>query len=244
MLAGCVRSVPYEGAEPSVEGPPRIEIDTVDQHAEQFDDDFPDRPPGSQQELAAASYILGHLQLAGYAPRLDRVPVADTVSSTNVVAFPPGGGEPEFLVTVPYDTTRSGAHSFGAEIGIFLETARALAVRDPHHKVAFVALGAETAEHRGTRRLARFLLDEGVSPSVISLSGSRSGPQATFGVVVWGACQEGHGNEPTSFTRGTCDEPVDSDDVLTAAGFEHTWIGGDAPELARELFRFLTAARS
>ncbi|HWC13263.1 MAG TPA: hypothetical protein VG929_01550 [Actinomycetota bacterium] len=243
LLAGCVRAVPYEGDEPRLQGPPEVQLDVVHRHARQFDVEVPDRRAGSQQELAAGSYILGHLQLAGYAPRLDRVPVGDAVNSTNVVAFPPGGGEPEFVVTVPYDSPRSGDHSYGTEIGIFLEVARALMVADPEHRVGFVALGAESADHRGTRRLARFLLDEGVGPSVISLSGVRSGPRAEDGVVVWGACQEGHAIESSALSR-RCEEPVDNDDVITAAGFEHTWIGGDPEPLARELFGFLTAARS
>lgn len=243
-LASCVRSVPYEGEEPSVQGPPKVQLDVVRQHALQFDVDVPDRPPGSQHELAAASYILGHLQLAGYAPRLDRVPVADTVSSTNVVAFPPGGAEPDFLVTVAYDTDPSGREQTGREIGIFLELARALTVADPQHRIGFVALGAESADERGTRRLARFLLDEGVDPSIIQIQAARFGGRDVF---VDGACS-GEKNAglatSTSFTDEGCRFVDTHNSVLMAAGFELTRVHGDVEALARALFDFLAAPRS
>jgi hypothetical protein len=166
---GCVRHEAATGKDPGPQGPPEIQYDVVQQHALQFDVDFPDRPAGSQHELAAASYILGHLQLAGFSPRLDRVPVQDAVSSTNVVAMPPNGSEPGYLVTVAYDT--GAMHDDrGRDIGLFLELARALSVADPDHSVAFVAVGAESVDHRGTRRLAQFLLDHGVDPQIFSIA--------------------------------------------------------------------------
>lgn len=160
---------PGDDGIPAPSGPPVVQHDLVDRHARQFDDEVPNRPPGSQHEVAAASYILGHLQLAGYSPRLDGVPVAHQVRSTNVVAMPPEGSDPEYLVVVAYDTRPGGGDGAGRYIGLFLELARALHVADPHHGVGFVAVGAESAGNRGTRRLARFLLDEGLDPSVISI---------------------------------------------------------------------------
>lgn len=167
-LTGCVRHTQSTGQQPTPEGPPAIQYDIVQKHATQFDVDFPDRLPGSQQELAAASYILGHLQLAGYSPRLDRVPVGDVVNSTNVVAMPPDGSKPEVLVTVVYDTDGSGSRN-GDQIGLFLEVARALSVADANHHVGFVALGAESSEGRGSRRLAQFLVDQELDPVIYSL---------------------------------------------------------------------------
>jgi hypothetical protein len=153
---------------PTPSGPPEVQLDVVARHAEQFDVDLPDRGAGSQEELAAGSYILGHLQLAGFFPYLDGVPVGDQVRSTNVVALPPSGAEPRYLVTIAYDT---GARhdDRGRYIGLFLELARAIEVAAPDHEVAFVAVGAESADRRGTRRLAQYLLDEGFEPKVLTI---------------------------------------------------------------------------
>jgi hypothetical protein len=169
LLTSCAAPGTGPATENPSPGPPTIDHDVVRRHAEQFDVDVRDRPPGSQQELAAGSYILGHLQLAGYAPHLDRVPVADNVSSTNVVALPPSGAEPTILVTIAYDT---GARheDRGRYLGLFLELARVLNVTTPEHTVGFVAVGAESAERRGTRRLAQFLLDRELDPVVYSIS--------------------------------------------------------------------------
>src|SRR5688572_11035878 len=138
LLPACLRTSSTTTEEQGPQGPPEIQFDLVRQHAEQFDVDMPDRPPGSQHETAAASYILGHLQLAGYAARLDRVPVADTLNSTNVFAYPPSGADPLFVVALPYDTPASTSNSgstysaqIGKQMGLFLELARALTVSDP-----------------------------------------------------------------------------------------------------------------
>ncbi len=131
----------------------------------QFDVDVPSRPPGSQHELAAATYILGHLQLAGFSPLLDPVPVRDQVHSTNVVAFPPNGEEPRVVVTVGYAHDGEAAGD-GLRIGLFLELARALNVADPQHGVGFVAVGADTFGHA---RLRRFLRDRSLTPEQIGI---------------------------------------------------------------------------
>ena len=247
LLLGSCQSTPVDdGASgiPDPSGPPQIQYDVVRRHAQQFDVDIPSRPPGSQLELAAASYILGHLQLAGYSPRLDRVPVADQVTSTNVVAFPPAGSEPEYLVMVAYDTPLSDKlqrSQHGPEIGLFLELARALAVAEPEHRVAFVALGAESAEHRGTRRLARFLLDEGVEPSVLWIvSGERGGES----IGVSGSCQGPGSGWSQSFTDEGCVAGGSDGLAITAAGFQQTRIKGDTDRIGAALFDFLTRAES
>jgi hypothetical protein len=153
-------------------GPAEIEDAAVQLHADQFDDDLPERPAGSQQEFAAASYITAHLQSAGYLVELDAVPVEDTVRSSNVVALPPDGGRPEVVVAIGYDTTEE-VNGFGRGVGIFLELARALRVAVPEHPVEFVALGAEHTDvnggQLGSRRLIRVLKDAEVDPEVVQI---------------------------------------------------------------------------
>ena len=241
VASGCVRHTTSTEAAATPQGPPVIQLDIVRQHAIQFDVDIPDRPPGSQHELAAASYILGHLQLAGYSPRLDRVPVENTVNSTNVVAMPPGGDKPAFLITVAYDTDGS-ARQHGNEIGLFLEIARALTVADPDHQVGFVALGAESAFGRGTRRLAQFLIDEGVDPSVITIRNLTANPD---GVYTSGSCAVSSGAAVgLGDDLGTCRGPILGGDVFTSAEIEHTLIEGDFRSVGQVLFDFLSGTES
>jgi hypothetical protein len=157
-------------ARPSVEptGPPTVRPEVAERHAREFRTDLSDREPGSQGEEAASVYLLGHLQQAGYTVLLDPVPVANLVRSTNVVALPPSGADPTVVVVVPYDDSGDP----GA-IGSFLELARALRVAAPEHSVEFVALGAESAGRRGSRRLIESLDD----PRVVELGG---GSESTF----------------------------------------------------------------
>jgi hypothetical protein len=241
-LTACVRHTTATGGLPTPEGPPEIRYDVVRQHALQFDVDIPDRPPGSQHELAAASYILGHLQLAGYSPRLDSVPVKDAVNSTNVVAFPPNGSKPKFLVTIPYDTGDPTVQK-GHELGLFLELARALTVANPDHQVGFVALGAESADARGSRRLAQFLLDEDVDPSVILI---KHDPSVQGSFYTFGACMgpvEG-GIYASSFTDSACRDMDAHNSVFSDAGFQFTFVAGDIQRMGTALFDFLTRSQS
>lgn len=164
-LTACVPGTDGDVARPSPSGPPRIDYDLVRQHALQFDVDIPSRPPGSQHELAAATYILGHLQLAGYGATLAPVPVADQVQSTNVVAFPRSGEDPRILVTVGYAHDGQGPGD-GQRIGLFLEIARAMYVADPGHSIGFVALGAGDF---GEAKLQRFLDERELDPELVAI---------------------------------------------------------------------------
>ncbi|HEV3473633.1 MAG TPA: hypothetical protein VG408_10625 [Actinomycetota bacterium] len=164
-LTACASGTEDPIARPSASGPPTIDYQLVRQHALQFDVDVPSRPPGSQHELAAATYIVGHLQLAGYSPTLSAVPVADQVQSTNVVALPPIGEDPEVVVTVGYAHDGEGSGT-GLQIGLFLELARALNVAAPEHAVGFVATGAGDL---GEATLRGFLDERGLDPELIGI---------------------------------------------------------------------------
>jgi len=204
----------------------------VEAHARQFDTDVPERDPGSQEELAAASYILGHLQQAGYVPLLDSVPVGDLVESTNVVALPVSGDEAETLVAVAYGTTGTGSGS--EAIGAFLELARALNVLDPGHSVAFVAIAdAGQVSPRlegtlGTRRLLRYLADQGLTPHVITLEGapqlSASGSRASEIIDSAGA--------------GRVEEGM-REDLFARVRLEHTDVAGPAATVGAALLEYL-----
>lgn len=172
------------GGQPAPEvaagGPPMVRAEVMERHAAQFDrGELGSRPAGSQQELTAATYILGHLQRAGYAARLEGVPVKDLVSSTDVLGLPPSGRKPSTVVTVAYDT-EADARSVGADIGLFLELARALRVADPRHDVMFAALGAENTRigggGLGSRRLIGLLVEQGADLPVIAITDVGPGP--------------------------------------------------------------------
>src|SRR5687768_18446959 len=78
-LAACTGEPERGPAGPAPDGPAEVEVEAVEEHAAQFDEDLSDRPAGSQQEFAAATYLTGHLQRAGYEVRLESVPYKDTV---------------------------------------------------------------------------------------------------------------------------------------------------------------------
>jgi hypothetical protein len=161
-----------DGSDVRADGPPDVRPSIIDEHAEQFDEDLPERRAGSQQEFAAATYLTGHLQRAGYEVRLASVPFKDLVRSTNVVALPPGGEPISAVVAVLYDTGPDTPPN-GRDLGLFLELARALRVRAPGHHVQFVALGAETTGESGgnlgSKILASELQDSDPVPPVVAL---------------------------------------------------------------------------
>ena len=174
-LSACVGGGTARAPEIAPGGPPQVRTGVVARHAAEFDrGELRARPAGSQQELSAATYILGHLQRAGYAARLEGVPVEDLVRSTDVLALPPGGGTPATVVTVAYDTSEATGAT-GADVGLFLELARALVVADPRHDVLFAALGAENTRigggHLGSRRLIDWLEEQGADPLVVAIEG-------------------------------------------------------------------------
>lgn len=236
------------GRNTAPKGPPEIQDAVVSEHASQFDDKLGVRRAGSQQEFAASTYILGHLQQAGYAPLLDPVPVQDLIRSTNVVADPPRGGDPTVIVAIPYDTGANASPS-GIALGTWLELARALYARSPDHGVGFVALGAEYATvgggELGSRRLAEYLLDRGIKPLVLTL-GPISTDGETFGVsgkgVGWllDAAKRLAIPEPNPGELLTSDAAV----VFDKAGFAQGIVSGSVDGVGRVLLEALSTSAS
>jgi hypothetical protein len=227
-------------------GPPEIVPDVVEQHARQFDDDLPVREAGSQQELAAATYLTGHLQQAGYTVRLESVPVGDLVRSTDVVALPPSGDDPAAVVVVPYDTAPNLTPQ-GEDLGLFLELARALRVEEPAHPVEFVALGAELTDRDGgglgTRRLVRLLVDAELAPPVVSIAVSSEGGFGATGTDVASRLNEIAADLELERSRPTADPAfpslLDSARVLAAANLDYAVASGGADELGLVLLSWL-----
>lgn len=232
LLAAACSTIPEgQRATKPASGPPTIRQSVVQEHARQFDVEEPERPAGSQEELAASVYVVAHLTEAGYVSRLDAVPVQDLVRSTNVVALPPSGDEPRAIVVVAYDTSPDSPPS-GAAIAVWLEVARALRAIDPDHSIEFVALGAEHATveggHLGSRRLARQLADEGESPEVFVVGDVGDTTDPELFAAGPGAAALERIAAPLGFETG--DAPVTgAAAVFTEAGFETTVIAG-APE--------------
>ena len=244
-LSSCVSGgTPRPEATPL--GPPTIDPAAIEAHADQFEEEVPEREAGTQQEFAAATYITGHLQQAGYVVEFDAVPVANTVRSTNVVALPPSTENPTHLVAIAYD---SGSDP--EALGAFLEVARALRADVPDHSVEFVALGAENAEvgggALGSRRLVQVLKDRELDPEVIQIVGagedvwSADGPiEADFmcdGKVGGGG---GGPRSPgsSSLCGGTSTEVAF--DTFSEAGFERSLIAAPAETLATFLLDYLS----
>jgi len=213
-------------------------VDVINRHAAEFADEVPRRPAGSQQEQIAATYILGHLQQAGYPARLDGVPVGDLVRSTNVIAVPRGGAEPRYLVAVAYDTPEDESVS-AVSIGVFLEVARALSVVGGDRPVEFVALGAEFAEpsegHLGSRAMARLLTGDGFEPQIIYLSPELSGDALSAQGPLSEDLQAGAGVTGDTQAAGAAE-------VFEEAGFEVTVVDGAPEVVARRLVEFLAGA--
>ena len=232
VLTACGNNEPPP-SEIDPTGPPTVRPEVVADHARQFDREISDRPAGSQEEQGASQYILGHLQQAGYFVQLDAVPVANLVESTNLVALPPSGADPETIVAVGYDADEQTPAS-GGTIGVFLELARSLYAADPDHRVEFVALGAETTDDRlGSRRLAQQLRDAGREVDVITLV-----PDAgRFGAVGSLAGDISDAAETVGVdARGL---PGEQTDVFAEAGFDSALVGGPPDELGPALLAYL-----
>ena len=223
-------------------GPPDVRVDVVREHAEQFSEDIPERRAGSQEELAAATYITGHLQQAGYIVLLDAVPVKNLVRSTNVVANPPSGDEPQVVVAVPYGSAPA-APDIPEALGVFLELARALRVRDPEHSVEFVALGAEFTDlaggRLGSRRLAQLLLDEDVDPVVVVLDGvSDEAPLSIRGTAA-NEIAEAAGPRDGD---GSAQDLSPDELIWQRAGLDFAYVRGPPEEIGPLLLDYLAAA--
>jgi hypothetical protein len=236
---GCSSDPPREVAETEPPGPPNPRAETIEAHATQFSEELPQRPPGSNEEQVAASYILGFLQQASYPGRLEGVPVADLVRSTNVIATPPRGAEPAFVVALGYGTPPNAAldaHSIGA----FLELARALSVRAPDHAVEFVALGAEFAEQEdgtlGSKTMATLLLEESLEPEIIYLSPVLSGD----GFYARGPLANQFASDMEASGGPLHDVADAAAGVYRDEGFDVTVIDGEALEVAETLLEFLS----
>lgn len=247
LLALCAACSTLPEGQKSTEpatGPPEVRLDTVAEHARQFDEEEPDRPAGSQDELAASVYVVAHLTDAGYVSRLDAVPVQDLVRSTNVLALAPSGEEPAALVVVSYDTGE-GSDTGGYSIGTWLEVARALRAIEPEHDVQFVALGAEHATveggQLGSRRLAQQLEDEGKSPPVVVLQDVLAGdaPVAAEGAAAESIAEAARETGARVASGGSLGPGPG--DVFTAAGFETTVVGGGAGSAGAALLEYLAS---
>ena len=250
LLVSCIEAEPGRpDPDFTPEGPPTMQADVVERHAKQFDEELAPRPAGSQEEFAAATYITAHLQQAGYSVRLDAVPVADTVRSTNVIALP--HRPPRYAVVVAYDTELMAG--LGTGLGVFLELARALEVAAPDHEVAFVALGAEQTVREGSdrrlglgsRRFVQYLSDEELSPIVIVFQ--KVGPGRTISVFGSqtdpGVCalanDDPDSQGPVCFrVSGT---PSFQPDLYDAAGLDAVGVAGGPQILGDVLLRFFTA---
>lgn len=231
LCASCTTVPEGQKAAKPATGPPVVQHETVEEHAAQFDEEEPLRLAGSQEELAASAYIVAHLTDAGYVSRLDAVPVQDAVRSTNVVALPPSGEEPQTIVAVAYDSTDSSTPN-GYAIAVWMEVARALRAIEPEHSVQFVALGAEHSDvdggRLGSRRLARQLADQDGSPHVLVVGevGDTTDPEL-FAAGPAAAALERIA-APLGFETGAA-RVAGAAEVFTEAGFETTVFGG-APE--------------
>lgn len=239
-MLGCSANPSSEVARPEVPGPPDPQPEVIQRHTTQFADELPERPPGSNEEQVAASYLLGFLQQAGYPGRLDGVPVADLVRSTNVIGTPPEGATPEYLVAVPYGTPANQALD-ARSLGVFLEVARALSVRGLDHPVEFVALGAEFAEREkgtlGSVAMASLLQEEKFEPQIIYLPPVLSGDAFYARGPLAGEFEPDVAPNEPAMDQVT----LAAADVYRNEGFDVTIVDGDAPEVADALVEFLSA---
>jgi hypothetical protein len=215
-----------------------VQLGLVRDHARQFDTKDPHRPAGSQEEFIAASYLLAHLQEAGYLVRLDAVPVANLIHSTNVIALPPSG-RASTVIVVAYDTAMS-APSDGLALGTFLELARALEIVDPGHSVQFAALGAEHTSlnggESGSRSLISILRKQRPSPQILRIGEveARGAGISAAGPLAQAIRAEGARlHAKVFFDTGA------PRDALTRGGFSETVVGGSV-SLGRVLLAYLT----
>jgi hypothetical protein len=240
LLASCAGGEQSVGSGSSPSGPPGVRGDVVAEHAEQFSEELPERRAGTQEELAAATYITGHLQQAGYVVLLDAVPLKNLVRSTNVVARPPTGEDPHVVVVVPYDVG-PGSPDGGEAIGLFLEVARSLRVRVPDHSVQFVAVGAEFTDvgggRLGSRRLAQELIQAKAEPTVVVLKDV--GRDSDF--VVGGPAGEEILESAGGMDKADVTHKLD-DSLWRDSPFEFAVVSGSSRVLGRVLLDYLASS--
>jgi hypothetical protein len=250
LLILCTACGGAESARPRVDpsGPPSLQTDLIQQHVREFETDLAERRAGTQGEQAASAYILGHLQRAGYVVLLDSVPLADLVRSTNVVARPPSGTDPDVVVTVSYDEPPDDetAHRQAESVAMMLELARALRVVAPDHSVQFVALGAEHAPvgggRLGSRRLAQTLLDAEVRPLLVSLAtGFGADRVRVLGDVPPALATAVRSGGGTSAGVGMGSDGDPSADVFKRAGFDVVVVAGPPADAGAALLQFLSS---
>jgi hypothetical protein len=219
-------------------GTPNVRLDVVSQEARWFDAQDPLRAAGSQQELTAASYLLGRLERAGYTVNLDPVPVGNLLHSTNVLALP-ASGHVATVVIVDYDTS-AAAPSDGAALGTFLEVARATQASQPNHTVEFAALGAEhvvvNGGQVGSRSLIELLKDQSPHARIIRIAAIRSGGSgiSASGPQAPTIAKAGDKDHVRTNTSGGV-----QDDVFTSAGLTETTVAGGL-SVGPVLLTFLT----
>ena len=222
-----------------------MQVDVVEQHADQFDDRGTRTTGGIRGGAGRGGLHPGALQQNGYFARLDPVPVADLFRSTNVIAEPEGGEEdPDAIVVVPYGTGPESPDNSEA-IGLLLELSRALNVAAPGHKVQFAAVGAEYSDEEGgslgSRRLARFMLDEDQDPLVIQLV--EISPEAELTFKAYGDRADEANRVMLDMTGGDVltDEARSLDpDVFAAAGFQRMLVVGEPETVGPVLLQFLS----
>lgn len=240
-LLGFVSCTANETPRPAAtaSGPPAIEVDAVEAHAEQFGDELADRRAGSQEEFAAATYITAHLQQAGYVVEFDSIPIENTVRSTNVVALPPSTEDPAYLVAVAYDGTGEAP-----AVGVFLELARALRASVPEHSVEFVALGADETDlpgrPLGSRRMIKLLIERELTPRILFLTDAAP-PQdfKAYGADADALHRLAYRGDAV-LTEELLTNP--GSDAFETAGFDTTLVAGRSSRVGSVLLRFLANA--
>jgi hypothetical protein len=238
-VSACAPRSVHTGAPPVI-GPPRVQPAAVQQRARWFDRNDPVRVAGSQDELVASSYLLAHLEQAGYLVNLDPVPVGNLLHSTNVIALAPSG-HAAIVVVCDYDTS-SSFPSQGAALGTFLEVARALRVRDPRHSVEFAALGAQHVSVNGGQVGARSLIQQLKSqtprPQIVRIGEMKPGPARLS--VSGPAAASLRSVARRAHIRVLSAGPPPQD-VFTGAGFQETVVAG-GESAGPVLLAFLTDA--
>ena len=120
-------------------------------YVEHIQEELPARISGTVQERAAADFILGELQAAGYTDRqIQEQPFSyvkqdgRSYQSQNLIITREGKGEGFIVVGAHYDSIDGhGADDNGSGVGLLMETAARLADAELPYTVKFIFFGAE-----------------------------------------------------------------------------------------------------